>query len=780
MNQRQQLNNYRKRPQELSLKDIIYTLKHNWYWFILSVILCIGAAVLYLMQAPKVYTRTASVLIKDNNKGGGITESGAFEDLQMFNVKRNVDNEMLIFKSKQLMRNVAKRLHLDISYTRKEGLRTVELYTSSPIIVQFPEVEESQSFSFKATPVSSEEIILNEFSDHTAEEMRVLLNDTIITPIGKVIITPSLYFTEESFDTPITIRKNNFEEIVYSYSNKLQVALANKLSTIINLTLENVSIPRTEDVLNTLIAVYNEEAINDKNQIMENTSNFIDERLIIIEKELGNVDTDIERYKRENRLTDIQSETGLYLRESSGYNQEGLSLENQRTLTRYIRSYLTDPQKSSDLIPSNTGISDVDIENLISEYNNVLLKRDKLITNSSDRNPVVMDLNNSLMALKQSIIRSVDNHIVSLDIKIRNVKRQEDMTARRISEVPTQQKHVLSIERQQKIKEELYLYLLNKREENALSQAITESNARIIDPATGSKLPISPKRDFTLLAAFILGIIIPSTWLWLKASLNTTIQNRKDLKDVLTIPFLGDIPIREGKDKSEIVVRENSRDSISESFRIIRTNMEFMRVKTDKLQVVMFTSFNPGAGKTFVSTNLAMSLALTNKKVILIDLDIRKGTLSSRLEGENFGMTDYLSGKVENLNDIIHRKEFLDRLDVIYAGPVPPNPAELLLSERLDELISTLREQYDYIVLDNVPSEIVADAAIVNRVADLTIYVIRAGRMDKNLLPDLEELYQESKFKNMAVVLNGVNFQRYGYSHYGYRKYGYSYGYGKS
>ena len=773
MNSEQETINLRREENELNLSDLFHIVLANWYWFVLSVLVCAGVAVLYLKWAPKVYTRTASVLIKDNSKGGGLSESAAFEELNMFNVKSNVDNEVLVFKSKRLMSVVAERLNLDISYTIKDGLRTEELYTQSPIAVRFPEAEASQSFSLVATPLSAGEVLLSGFSTDEAKSLKVALNDTVSTPVGKLVVTPTLYYADKYFGKAVTISKRNREEIALAYSNSLQVALASKTATIINLTLQDVSIPRAEDVLNMLIAVYNEDAINDKNQVTVNTSNFINDRLIIIEEELGSVDADIETYKRENQLTDISSETGMYLQESSQYSKEGLGLENQVTLAKYIRDYLTDPHKSSDLIPANTGIADVNIEGQISEYNNLLLKRDKLIGNSSNKNPVVMDLNNSLSAMKQTIIRAIDNLIVGLNIKIKNIREREAQTSRRISAVPTQQKYVLSVERQQKIKEELYLYLLNKREENALSQAITESNARVIDAAQGSRSPVAPKSMMILLAAVVLGLAIPAGIIWLQMVMNTTVRTRKDVEDAVSIPFLGEIPLRDKKNKDEIVVRENGRDSISEAFRIVRTNMDFMRVKAKDMKVVMFTSFNPNAGKTFVSMNLAMSFALTRKKVILVDLDIRKGTLSGHVSGTtNMGITNYLSGKVDDINSIIKKEELATNLDIIHTGPVPPNPSELLLSDRLEALIEELKKRYDYIILDNVPAGLVADAAIVNRVADLTIYILRAGLMDRRQLPELEKLYRQGKFRNMSLVLNGVRYNRSGYG------YGYGYGYG--
>ena len=406
----EQETNTRVEESELNLGDILQTVLANWYWFVLSVVVCAGAAFLYLKWAPKVYTRTASVLIKDDAKGGAMSESAAFEDLGLFGTKRNVDNEVLVFKSRRLMTEVARNLHLDVSYTVKDGLRTVELYTQSPVQLSFPDAEEAQAFSLKAVPVSGKEVILSGFTLGGQEvadgkPVKVALNDTVTTPVGRVVVVPSLYYGDKYFNTVVQVTKSPLQDVALRFQGGLQATLANKASTIINLTLQDVSIPRAEDVINTLISVYNTDAINDKNQIVMNTSNFINDRLIVIEKELGDVDSDIESYKREHQLTDISSETGMYLQTSSQYRQEGLSLENQLSLAKYIKNYLTDPGKSSDLIPANTGISDVNIESQIGEFNEMLLKRDKLISNSSSKNPVVQDLNNSLIAMKQTIIR---------------------------------------------------------------------------------------------------------------------------------------------------------------------------------------------------------------------------------------------------------------------------------------------------------------------------------------------------------------------------------------
>ncbi|MDR2495562.1 MAG: polysaccharide biosynthesis tyrosine autokinase [Tannerellaceae bacterium] len=772
----------REAESEISLQDLFAVVKNNWMWFAISIIVCIIFAAVYLMWAPYVYSRTATVLIKDDGKGGAMSEAAAFGDIDMFNIKRSVDNEMLVFQSETLVKEVVKQLNLDVSYSMKEGLRTIELYTRSPVVFSFIDIDEAQSFTFTATPLPDKQVLLSHLPDH-AENVTIAMNDTVDTPLGRVVATPTSYYDEDAYNLAIAVKKSKRISVVNGYKNKLKVALGSKTATIVNLSIDDVSIPRAEDFLNRLILVYNTSALNDKNQVLINTSNFIAERLRIIEEELGGVDSNIERYRRENQLTNLQSEVGMYLTESSRYSQEQLSLENQKELAVTIRNYLTDPARSAAMIPGNT-MSDISIEGQITEYNTTVQRRDRLIQNSSARNPIVMDLNNSLDAMRRNIIQAIDNLIVGLDVKIRNVQASDRRNTSRIAAVPTQEKQLLSIERQQKIKEELYLYLLNKREENALSQSMAATSARIIDDATGTEVPVSPKSKIILAIAILLGAIIPAGIFWGMEMLNSTVRNRKDLEDAITVPYLGDVPLKvtkKGEKPNPVVVKEGGRDSISEAFRIIRTHMDFMNYKeNERHQVIQLVSFQPGEGKTFVSINLAMSFALAQKRVLLVDLDIRRHTLSSTLQYEKgaIGVTNFLTGKVKDADMLISDKAASPHpnLDVISAGPIPPNPAELLLSDRLDAMIEALRKNYDYIFLDNVPAGMVADAKIVNRVADATIYVVRAGLMDRRMLPQLEQLYKTKEFKNMAVILNAVDYKHAGYSYSSYR-YGYSYGY---
>lgn len=768
----------------LNLIDLWYMFKRYWYWFVLSVMVFLGGAVYYVKSTAKIYTCVASVLIKNDSKGTSLaSEAAAFEDLNVLNTKSSVDNEVLVFQSRNLMIEVVRRLNLNISYRVEAGLRELELYKESPVVLRFPDAEETSSLQMVVTPLDDKTVMLAGWKGDDEEwKQKVALKDTVETPVGKVVVTPTLYYSKMYYSVPVTVTKYNLLQVAKACNAGLRAYLADKKASIINLAIEDVSKARAEDIINTLIVVYNEDAINDKNQVAINTSNFINERLIIIEQELGGVESEIETFKKENLLTDIVSETGIYLQNSNLYQQEGLGLENQLSLARSIKEYLYDPQHERDLIPSNTGIPDVNIEQSIGKYNEMLLKRNKLQENSSEKNPIIQELNGSLSAMRQTIVRTVDNLIAGLNAQLQRIEQQERQANRRISAVPSQQKYVLSVERQQKIKEALYLYLLNKREENALSQSITSSNARVIDPAMCSDTPVAPKTSMILLAALVGGFALPGLILWLIFSLNTKINSRRELEERLTAPILGEIPLlpkKHRRKEHEIYVSENGRDAISEAFRIVRANMDFMEVNTNRLQVIVFSSFNPGAGKTFLSINMAVSMATGGKKVVLVDLDIRKGSLSERIGHKHeAGVTNYLSGKETNLDNLLEKGKYHPNLDVLYNGPIPPNPSELLRSKRLDDLLEWLKERYDYVILDNVPSNMSADAIIVNRVADLTLYVLRAGYMDKRLLPEVEKLYKSNKLKNMAILLNGVDIRyNYGYG-YGYYGKGYTYGYG--
>ena len=763
--------------QGLNLMDLIVYLVSKWRWFALSIAVCVGIAWFNYARSPFVYYRSATVIIKGPSNKTSTTGLDRFDNIIN---KVNVANEILQFRSKKLMREVVQRLHADVSYQVEEGLRLNELYTQSPVLLSFPDALPEQRFSLTVTPKDKNTVELSECSgigDGTSRT--VSLNDTVEISKGmRVVATPTNYYGASWQNIPIRVRKFSLESMVNYYRGALGIQQEEEESSILTLALKDNSAARAEDVLNTLIFVYNEEAIRDKNQVAINTADFINERLIIIESELGSVESDLESFKQRNQIVDIASSAGMYMTESQKYSIDALELETQLRLAQFIKDYLTDPTKDTDLIPSNTGIGDMNIESQISLYNTAKLKRDALVDDSSENNPVVQELNNSLRAMKQNIIRAVDNMIVTLNVKRNDAQSRELQAQDRVTSIPTKERQMLSIERQQKIKETLYLYLLNKREENALSQAMADNNARVIDGAEGSTQPISPNRNRILLLGLIVGLAIPGVSCLTVLFMDTRVRSRKEVEKALSVPFLGEIPLdREAgkrRKRGDADTDKTDEDGIvAEAFRVLRTNMAFMSRKDRPSQVITFTSFNEGAGKTFIASNLAMSFVYAKKRVVLVDLDIRKGTLSRHFGIRRTGVTNYLADPSVTVDEIIqHREHF----DVISFGATAPNPAELLMDSRLDELFDALRSRYDLIIADNVPVGIIADASIANRIADLTIFVIRAGRLDRRQLPDIEAMYEGRKLKNMALVLNGVDPTRTGY---GYGRYGYGYGYGK-
>lgn len=760
-----------KNEQGVNLVDLSVYLLSKWKWFVLSVLVFGGLAWYHYATSPLVFFRSVTVIIKDpSNK----TSTAGLDRYDNYINKVNVANEILQFRSKRLMREVVQRLHADVDYRMEKGLRTDELYNLSPVSVSFINVMPERHIFFAVTPRSGNTVTLSAFEGlpGAKESYDVRLNDTLKVGDERILVTGTDHWGKSWTGREIRVTKNPLNAVAGRFQGSMGIRQEEDESSILVLSLKDASPRRAEDVLNTLVNVYNEEAINDKNQVAVNTSEFINERLIIIERELGGVETELESFKQHNQVMDIGSLAGRYTGEEQAYSADAQQQETQLRLARFIKDYLTDPTRERDLIPSGTGISDAGIEGQISQYNALKLKRDKLIDDSSDSNPVVEELNNTIHALRQSIIRAVDNMIVGINMKRNDARSRQAQAQARFTTVPTKEREMLSIERQQKIKESLYMFLLNRREENALSQAMADNNARTIDSVDGPAGPVSPVRNRILLLGVLVGLAVPGVVFLMILFMDTRVHSRRDLKGAVSIPFLGEIP--QDKEAARTGVAKDGEDGmLSESFRILRTNMAFMAKKDRPMQVITFTSFNEGAGKTFISRNLAMSLVLTKKKVVLVDLDIRKGTLSRHFHRHPAGVTNFLADNSIGVDDIIHAAPGHDNLDIISSGTVAPNPAELLMDSRLDELVAELRRRYDYIITDNVPVGVVADATISNRISDLTIFVVRAGRLDRRQLPDMEELYRENKLSNMALILNGVDPRHRGYG------YGYGYGYGK-
>lgn len=768
-----------KQDQGLNILDLLAYLLSKWIWYILSIGICCTLAYYYYAKTPLTYSRSATIIIKDpSNK----SVAAGLDRFDNYINKVNVANELLQFNSKNLMRTVVSRLDADINYQIKNKLRYYELYTDSPVKVIFQNVMPERRISFDLTINNKHSVTISNIEGiHEATHAYKLIVGKTYNFYGeKLSITTTEHLSDEFIGRTIHVSKLPLSVAANNFRANLGIRQEEDEASIITLSLKDNSGYRAEDALNMLITVYNEDAINDKNQISINTARFIDERLKIIAKELGGVEDELLAYKINNNIIDLASSTSQYMGKSNTYSEAAVEQEVQLKVAQYVKNYLADPTKSSDLIPANSGIDDNEIENQIGQYNALKLRRDRLIKESSEENPVVEEIDKAMHNLRQSVIRAVDNKIVSIDVKRKDAIFQHNQAQSRLNSMPIKERGMLSIERQQQIKESLYLFLLNKREENALSQAMADNNARVIDPAEGSFNPIAPERNKIMLFGLLLGLAIPTLYFLFLMFVDTHVRSRKDLKGTISVPFLAEIPYDKELDKEKekdnaMPIISMDEGMLSEAFRILRSNMMYMAKKEHRMQVITFTSFNEGAGKSFISRNLAGVLAYSKKRVIMVDIDIRKRTLSHLFNGhKNIGLTNYLVDESITLDDIICHDENNENIDIIYAGHTAPNPAELLMDHRLDELMDELRNRYDYIIADSVPVGIVADATISNRVSDLTIFVVRAGRLDRRQLPDLESLYQESKLKNMAVVLNGVDPK---YRGYGYR-YGYGYGYG--
>lgn len=775
----------------LRIQDLLYLCLARWKWFVLSLMVTIGVATVYLLRTPAVYTRTASVLIKEDSKGESVSSDlESFSEFGLFQSGTNVNNELITFQSPALMTEVVKRLRLDMNYfVPGKFHRQVAYGLTLPVDVTINDLPENESAGFTLKIQPDGTLYLSDFirngTDLDEKDVKGSLLDSITTPLGKIIIhtTPN-YVKGEAYT--LYVGKSSLYNAVNSCSSNLSVSLNSEKASVIDLSFKDNSTQRAEDVLSMLISVYNENWVKDKNQIAVSTSMFINERLGVIERELGNVDEDISSYKSEHLLPDVQAASSMYMAQSSEANAQILSLNNQLYMTRYIRNYLANDANRTQLLPANSGIESANIESQIAEYNKQLLQRNSLVANSSTENPLVVDMDQALASMRGAIIRSIDNQIVTLNSQIKSLRQTEQQTTSRIAANPTQAKYLLSVERQQKVKEALYLFLLQKREENELSQAFTAYNTRIVTPPHGSMLPTSPVHKNIFMVAFALGLLIPVVIIFMRENMNTRVRGRKDLEN-LTIPFIGEIPLFTRKKKGilgkkpqevkAVVVKEGNRDIINEAFRVLRTNLEFMTGKDKTSNVIIMTSFNPGSGKSFLTMNIAMSLAIKGKKVLVIDGDLRHASASSYIDSPDKGLSDYLGGRIDNLDEIIVPDPKHKSMDILPVGTIPPNPTELLFDERLKQTIDTVREQYDYVLIDCPPVELVADTQIIEKLADRTIFVVRAGLLERSMLSELEKIYDEKKYKNMSLILNGTEGSggRYGYC-YGYR-YGYGSGY---
>lgn len=776
----------------LRIKDFLYLCLANWYWFVISVLICLGVAYIYIKKSTPTYKKTASILIKTDSKGRAISQSASmFEDLGINAGSSHMNDEIEILRSPDLMRDVVRKLNLNITYATDGRFRELDLYGNQlPVQVSLPDITEEQTASFVLT--------LGDKGEYTISDMKLNgksfgertikghIGTVIKTPIGRLDVIPSEGY-ENSPYKEIKVRHNTVKGAANSLIGGLTVENVARGYNLVGLTFVNSSPQRATDVLTQLILSYSERWMRDKMTLADNASKFIDERVQLIQKELGSVDNDISSFKSANLVPDVGAAASLYMSQANQAIMALKDLRNQEYMAKYIRNYLRNSENQNSLLPANAGLSNTAISGQIAQYNTKILERNSLVAQSSESNPLVANIDATLDAMRGALVGTIDNELVSLNEQIRSQEGVGGSATSKIASNPQQAKYLLSVERQQKVKETLYLYLLQKREENQLNQAFTSYNTRIVREPDGSNAPISPSTGNIYLIAFAIGMVLPGLILFQREISIHTVRGRSDIKG-MKIPFAGELPLHSKKQKLKrsisnskeqkprVVVKENSRNSINEAFRVLRTNIEFMLGSSPKSQILMMTSANPGSGKTFISYNLAKSLAIKGKKVIVLDLDLRKASLSKYSEHNDKGISDYLANQVNDITSIIQQSSDSPNLSIIPVGTIPPNPTELLFSDRLHALLEDLKIHYDYVFIDCPPVEVVADASIISKYADHTLFVVRAGILDMGMLPVIDEMYETGKYPNMSLILNGTINPNNSYA----RRYGnpYSYGYG--
>ncbi len=772
----------------LIIKELVGLCLAKWYWFAISAVAAVLLAFAYIEFTPDLYERKASVLIKEDSKSKSLgADVSGLSDIGLFQSSANVNNEIVAFRAQSLMEEVVGTLGLDVEYTVPGRFHDELIYGPSQQVEVWFEAESpavGKRSEFVVDLLGGGGVRLSDFSADGEEfdgshDVEGSLLDTLATPLGRMVVMPTAHYNGK-WEQPVGVHRSNPVSVTHRYSRNLSVGLNSKETTIIDFSLRDISARRAEDILNTLISIYNANWVDDKTRIAVNTSHFINERLAIIEQELGSVDEDIAEFKSENLMPDVAAVSAMYMARSKEVDDQLQSLNNSMGAARFILSYVADNGRGNQLLPSSPGIESAAIERQVSEYNTVQLRRNDLVANSSEQNPLVVDMDFALVAMRQAIVTSVENHITTLDQQIESLQALARQTTSHISASPSQAKTLLTVERQQTVKEALYLFLLQKREENELSQTFTADNTRIVQSPIGDAAPVAPQKRNILLVALLLGLLVPAGVLYLRETLDTTVRGRRDMEG-LSLPLVGEIPLFDNNKKgrlqplrrrqtvrTEIVVVDGKRDMVNEAFRVLRTNLEFVAGQGGGANVIAVTSFNPGSGKSFLAGNIGASLALKGKRVLAVDGDMRHASLSKLVGSPSVGLSNLLNGSVDDLPGCIVGSDHKN-LSVLPVGTIPPNPTELLESPRLAEILSRLRGLYDYILIDCPPVDIVADTQIIEQHADRTLFVVRTGLLDRSLLADLDRFYTDKRFKNMMAVLNATPGAggRYGYR-YGY------------
>ena len=784
------------KEENIDIKELLFKYVIHWPWFVGAVVACLIAAWIYLYMSTPVYNISATVLIKDDKKGGSAGMLSGLESLGldgMISPSQNIDNEIEVLRSKTIVKEVVENLGLYISYTDEDEFPSKNMYKTSPVQVSLtPQeadlLEEPMIVEMTLQPQGSIDVNV-EIGDDEYQKHFEKLPAVFPTHKGTLAffqtpdsILPSKKASEEIVGVERTVRNitatiNKPLAVAKGYCGNMTIEPTSKTTSVAVISLKNSNVQRGKDFINKLLEMYNINTNNDKNEVAQKTAEFINERISIISKELGSTEKDLESFKRGAGITDLTSDAQIALTGSAEYEKKRVENQTQINLLQDLQKYMQN--EGYEVLPSNIGLQDVNLSAAINRYNDVLVERKRLLRTSTENNPTIINLDTSIHAMKENVQVSLDRVLRGLFITKADLDREANRYSRRISEAPGQEREFVSIARQQEIKAGLYLMLLQKREENAITLAATANNAKIIDDAIADEAPVSPKGKMIYLVALVLGVGIPVGVIYMLELTKFKIEGRADVEKLTSVPIIGDIPLTDEK-QGAIAVFENQNNLMSETFRNIRTNLQFM-LENDK-KVILVTSTVSGEGKSFISANLAISLSLLGKKVVIVGLDIRKPGLNKvfNIPRKGVGITQYLANPEKNLMDLVQLSNVSKNLYILPGGSVPPNPTELLARDGLDKAIEMLKKNFDYVILDTAPVGMVTDTLLIGRVADLSVYVCRADYTHKNEYTLINELAENNKLPNLCTVINGLDLKRrkYGY-YYGYGKYGKYYGYGK-
>lgn len=778
-----------KNPQgeDLNIYSLFIRYAVYWPWFVGSIIVCLTASYIYLRYQVPVYSIKSAVLIKeqDSQKNKNNNTLAAIQDLGMMSMTNNFDNELQILKSQTLVKKVVADLGLYINHSRyhRFGYDT-PLYRNEPVKVYMnPEeadlLEGTVEINLEYKPEQPLEVDIAYTRNGQRKEMKQTFDQlpaALPTEIGVLTFTPDTTLSHQESNLRVHISTPN--QCASQYCAGMSVEPVSKTTTIAQINVGNTVRQRGIDFIYRLVDIYNKDANDEKNEVAQKTAEFIEDRIAIINRELGNTEETLANFKQRSRLTDLASDAQMALQETSKYEQQLNENATQINLMQYLENYINDPVNRNEVIPANVGIQDPNLSNVINQYNTMIVERKRLLRTSSENNPAVINMNSGIDAMRTTVQTTVNSVLRGLEISQKNLLREARKHEGRISNAPTQEKEYMSIARQQEIKASLYTMLLQKREENAITLASTASNGRIIENPLAGKAPVSPQKDVYLLGALIIGMALPMVCIYLMQLTKYKIENRSDVEKLTTVPVLAELPKAELQHsvQGSIVIHENRNNLMEEAFRSFRTNLLFMLEPTQK--VVLVTSSQPSEGKSFVAGNLAVSMAYLGKKVIVIGLDIRKSGLNKvfGLNGHTPGITNYLNAPEENdLFQLVVPSSISPNLDILPRGNVPPNPSELVSRPALDDAIRLLKEQYDLIILDTAPIAMVTDTTIICRVADLCVYVCRADYTPKTVYRYINVMKEQFANVKLGTIINAIDLSKlkhrmnygYGYKYYG-------------